>query len=86
METVKQKIKTAYKTLGKDFGYNNIMQSPKIEKVVISAGVGSFKDKKKVVLALDRITRITGQKPLLTKAKKSISNFKLREGQAIGAV
>ena len=84
METVKQKIKTAYKTLGKDFGYNNIMQSPKIEKVVISAGVGSFKDKKKVDLALDRITRITGQKPLVRGAKLSVAAFKVRQGDTVG--
>ena len=58
----------------KKFGYKNVMEIPRIEKIVINMSVGEVKD----------LTTISGQKPVITKAKKSIANFKLREGQAIG--
>lgn len=73
-------------TLKEKFQYTNIMQVPKLEKIVISQGVGAATgDKKLVDIACNEITMITGQKAVPTKAKTSISNFKLREGMPIGA-
>jgi large subunit ribosomal protein L5 len=67
-------------------GYGNVMMVPRVEKVVVNMGVGeALKDAKILDGALKDLTVITGQKPLVTKARKSIANFKLREGQAIGA-
>lgn len=84
MKTLKEKQKEAFEVMKKDFGYTNVMQSPKVLKVVVSAGVGSFADKKKVELAGDRLMQITGQKPVLRGAKKSIAAFKSREGDPMG--
>ena len=68
------------------FGYQNRMQVPRLEKVVINMGVGgATQDRKKVDNALAEIEKISGQKPVATKAKKSIAGFKLREGMVIGA-
>lgn len=80
----KEKQQSAFDVLKKNFGYDNIMQTPKVEKVVISTGVGSIKDKKKIELIRDRLSRITGQKPTPCVAKKSIATFKSREGDVIG--
>ena len=67
------------------FGYKNIMQVPKIEKVVINMGVGEAKDNPKVLeSAVSDIQIIAGQKPVLTRAKKSVANFKIRENMALG--
>ncbi|MPN51738.1 50S ribosomal protein L5 [bioreactor metagenome] len=67
------------------FQYESIMQAPKIEKVVINMGVGEAKENQKFLdNAVEELTIIAGQKPVVTKAKKSISNFKLREGMAVG--
>jgi len=67
------------------FGYKNRMEVPKIEKITINMGVGeASQDKKKVQTAAAEMERIAGQKPVITKAKKSIAQFKLREGMAIG--
>ncbi len=67
------------------FGYKSVMQIPKIDKVVINIGVGEAKDNQKALdSAANDLAVITGQKPVLTKAKKSVSNFKLREGMNIG--
>ena len=67
------------------FGYNNAMQVPKIEKIVINMGVGdATQDKKRVDQAAAEMELIAGQKPVITKAKKSIAQFKLREGMPIG--
>ena len=69
----------------KKFGYKNIMEVPKIDKIVINMGVGEAKDNAKVLeSAVKDLETISGQKVVLTKAKKSIANFKLREGMAIG--
>ncbi len=69
----------------KKFGYKNVMEVPKIDKVVINMGVGEAKDNAKVLeMAAKDLEIITGQKPVLTKAKNSIANFKLREGMPIG--
>lgn len=84
MKTIKEISKGAYAVLKDEFGYKNSMQAPRLVKVVVSTGFGSIKDKKKVELIADRIARITGQKPAVRKAKKSISSFKVREGDAIG--
>lgn len=67
------------------FGYKSSMQTPRLEKVIVNVGVGEAKENAKVLDAVVRdIAAITGQKPVVTKAKKSIANFKLREGMPIG--
>ncbi len=72
--------------LFKDFGYKSVMQIPKIEKIVVSMGVGeAIANKKLLDSAVDELTLITGQKVMKTKARKSIANFKVRAGQEIGA-
>ena len=69
----------------KKFGYKNVMEVPKIEKIVINMGVGEAKDNAKVLeLAAKDMETISGQKAVLTKAKNSVANFKLREGMPIG--
>ncbi len=84
MEFTKNKIEKAFKVLEKDFGYKNAMQAPKLQKVVISAGVGSVKDKKKLDIVEDRLSKITGQKPVRKGAKQSVAAFKIREGDTVG--
>lgn len=70
----------------KEFGYKNVMQVPKIEKIIVSRGLGDVKDNSAAFnKAVDELAAITGQKPLVTLAKKSIANFKLRQGMKIGA-
>jgi len=74
------------KAMTEKFGYKNVMQVPKIEKIVLNMGVGeATQDKKKVTQAAEEMELIAGQKPVITKAKKSIAQFKLREGMPIGA-
>ena len=69
----------------KKFGYKNIMQVPKLEKIVINMGVGEAKDNKKLLdAAVADLETISGQKAIVTKARKSVANFKLREGMPIG--
>ena len=69
----------------KKFGYKNIMEVPKLDKIVINMGVGEAKDNAKILeSAVKDMETITGQKAVLTKAKKSVANFKIREGMAIG--
>ena len=71
--------------LTKKFGYKNIMEVPKLDKIVVNMGVGEAKENAKVLdSAVADMEKITGQKAVITKAKKSVANFKLREGQAIG--
>jgi len=84
MQTYAEKQKTAYEALKGSFGYTNSMQVPKIEKIVISTGIGKVADPKKVELIQDRIARITGQKGAARGAKKSIASFKVREGDVVG--
>jgi len=70
----------------KEFNYKSVMQIPKLEKIVVSMGVGeALQNKKLLDAAVDTLTQITGQKAVKTKARKSIANFKIREGQEIGA-
>jgi len=74
------------KAMTEKFGYKNVMEVPKIEKIVLNMGVGeATQDKKKVEQAASEMELIAGQKPVVTKAKKSIAQFKLREGMPIGA-
>ena len=69
----------------KKFGYKNVMQIPKLDKVVINVGCGADKDNTKVIEAImSDLAAITGQKPIACKSKKAVANFKLREGQVIG--
>ncbi|MEQ8506656.1 MAG: 50S ribosomal protein L5 [Rhodospirillales bacterium] len=82
-EVYTKEIKPA---LMEEFGYANTYQVPKLEKIVLNMGVGdATDDRKRVDGAIEDLTRITGQKPVATRAKKSIAGFKLREGMVIGA-
>jgi len=68
------------------FNYKSVMEAPKLEKIVINIGVGDAVNNSKALdIAVEELTTLAGQKPVITKAKKSIANFKLREDQAIGA-
>ena len=74
-------------TLAKEFGYKNVMAIPKIEKVVVNMGLGEATGNAKIVdTGVDEIARLTGQKPVITRAKKSIAQFKVRKGMPIGAM
>ena len=69
----------------KKFGYKNVMEVPKLDKIVVNMGVGEAKENAKLLdSAMADMQLITGQKPIITKAKKSVANFKIREGMAIG--
>ena len=71
--------------LMKEYNYTTVMESPKLEKIVINIGVGDgSKDEKFITAAVKDLEKITGQKPVVTKARKSIAGFKVREGQPIG--
>jgi large subunit ribosomal protein L5 len=77
---------TAVPTLTKEFGYTSVMAVPKIDRVVVNMGLGEATQNAKVIDAgAGDLARITGQKPFTTKAKKSIAQFKVRQGQPIGA-
>ena len=77
---------TIAKAMTEKFGYKNVMEVPRIDKIVLNMGVGeATQDKKKVEQAAQEMTKIAGQKSVITKAKKSIAQFKLREGMPIGA-
>ncbi|WP_052460298.1 50S ribosomal protein L5 [Microbacterium gorillae] len=88
---IQPRLKAKYKSeiapaLQKEFGYENVMQIPGLVKIVVNTGVGeAARDSKVIEGAVADLTAITGQKPIVTKARKSIAQFKLREGQAIGA-
>lgn len=84
METIKQKTKKAFGALKEARGYKNTMQTPRIAKVIVSAGVGSFKDKTKLKVVEDRLRKITGQQPSQKGAKQSVASFKVREGDPVG--
>ncbi len=84
MKSVKEKNNTAFETLKGTFGYKNRMQAPKLVKVVVSSGIGSLKDKKKIEMIADRLAKITGQKPAVRGAKQSVANFKTRQGDPVG--
>ncbi len=88
METVKQKEKKSYSALKEKYGYKNVMSAPRLLKVVVSSGTGSGLKRSKDYndLVLDRISKITGQKPAVKSAKKSIASFKIREGDPVGVM
>ena len=85
------RLKQEYKdkvvsALPEEFGYNNVMQVPKLQKIVISQGVGAaVADKKLIDYAIDEMTKISGQKAVATISKKDVASFKLRKGMPIGA-
>ncbi|MCZ8089104.1 MAG: 50S ribosomal protein L5 [Flavobacterium sp.] len=85
------RLKQEYKdrviaVLKEEFGYKNVMQVPKLEKIVLSRGVGAaVSDKKLVDYAVDELTKVTGQKAVATISKKDVASFKLRKGMPIGA-
>lgn len=83
-KTMKEFEKATFADLKGAFGYKNPMQAPRLLKVVVSTGIGSIKDKKKIELVADRLAKITGQKPALRGAKKSIASFKVRMGDPVG--
>ena len=77
--------KTVKAAMVEQFGYKNPMQIPRLEKIVVNMGVGeATQDSKKIDAAVEEMTLITGQKPVVNKAKKSVAAFKLREGMTIG--
>jgi large subunit ribosomal protein L5 len=84
------RLKTEYKervikSLTEEFSYQNVMQVPKLEKIVVSKGVGAaIADKKLIDYAIDELTKITGQKAISTMSKKDVASFKLRKGMPIG--
>jgi large subunit ribosomal protein L5 len=83
---VAEKQKESFATLAKEFGYTNVMASPKLVKVTVSVATGSYikRDRKFNELVMDRLAKITGQKPTLRKAKKAVASFKTRQGDLIG--
>ncbi len=86
MARLKEKYKNeTTKAMMEKFKYKNVMEIPKLEKIVVNMGVGDAKENSKILnVAADELSIITGQKPVITKAKKSVANFKLREGMPIG--
>ncbi len=84
MSITKQKQQSAYLALKETFGYTSPMQGPRIQKVIVSTGVGKKRDKKVIELISDRLAKITGQKPSPRPARQSIASFKVREGDIVG--
>ncbi len=87
-KTVREKEKEAFETLKGVFNYKNAMAAPRMTKIVINVGTGTMvkKDKNKNEAIADRLAKITGQKPTMRGAKKSIASFKVRQGDPIGVV
>ena len=82
-ETYKNEV---FKALQEKFHYDNVMEVPKVEKITLNMGLGEAKENSKIIdSAVEEIGMITGQKPVVTKAKKSIANFKIRQGMPVGA-
>jgi large subunit ribosomal protein L5 len=88
MNSLKEKYQNeAISALTKEFGYSNIMAVPKIEKVVVNMGLGEATGNAKIIdTGADEIARVTGQKPVVRRARKSIAQFKVRQGQPIGTM
>jgi len=86
MNRLKEKYQNeAIASLKKEFGYTNVMAIPKIEKVVVNMGLGEATGNAKIIdTGADELARVTGQKPVVRRARKSIAQFKLRQGQAVG--
>ena len=80
-------VKTVLPSLTKEFGYKNVMAVPKVEKITVNMGIGEATQNPKLMDgAVQELSAITGQKPVVTKARRSIAAFKLREGMSIGAM
>jgi large subunit ribosomal protein L5 len=88
METIKQKEKKAFSVLKSKYDYKNIMAAPRLKKVVVSVGTGSGvkRDRNRNDFVIDRLSKITGQKPATRGAKKSVASFKIRQGDQIGVM
>lgn len=88
IETIKQKENKAYSVLKSKYGYKSVMATPHLVKVVVSSGTGSGikRDKDRNDFVMDRLAKITGQKPATRGAKKSIASFKVRQGDSIGVM
>ena len=88
MNRLKEKYQNeAISALKKEFGYSNVMAVPKIEKVVVNMGLGEATGNAKIIdTGADEIARVTGQKPVVRRARKSIAQFKVRQGQPIGTM
>lgn len=84
MQQLKEKTAKTFDTLKGTFHYTNPMQAPRLVKVIVSTGVGSVKDKKRLELVTNRLSQITGQKPASRGAKKAIATFKSRIGDVVG--
>lgn len=88
MKTIKELEYSSFDALKEQFGYKNRLSAPRLTKIVLSVGTGSGlkKDRNRNQLVVDRLTKITGQRAALRSAKKSVASFKLRQGEAIGAI
>lgn len=88
MKTVKEKSDAAYEVLKGRFGYKNRLSAPRLQKVVFSVGTGNLmkKDRNKNDFIVDRLAKVTGQKPATRQAKKSVASFKVRQGDPIGVM
>lgn len=84
MESIKTKEQKTFNALKEERGYKNVMETPKLVKVVLSVGVGSLQDKAKIEVIKDRLAKITGQIVSPRPSKKSIAGFKMREGDIVG--
>ncbi len=86
MSRLKEKyLNSVSKDLMEKFGYKSVMQVPKLNKIVVNMGVGEAKENSKFLQsAQEELRKITGQEPVVTKAKKSVANFKVREGMKVG--
>ena len=73
-----------FKAMKDSFGFKNVMQAPRVVKIILGTGVGAIKDKKRLEMIVDRLAKITGQAPAVRGAKKSIANFKIRTGDVAG--
>lgn len=84
MNAITTEQKKAFDAMKDDFSYSNVMQVPRVVKIVVSTGIGAAKDQKRRDLIADRLARLTGQAPAVRQAKKSIATFKIRKGDAAG--
>jgi large subunit ribosomal protein L5 len=84
MSITKERQNTSYDALAESFGYTSRMQGPRIQKVIVSSGVGKKRDPKQIALIEDRLAKLTGQKPSARAARLSIASFKVREGDTVG--
>ena len=84
MKNAKEREKEFFLKMKEKFGYKNLMQSPRLQKIVLNSGTGSIKDKEKIKIIEERMAKIAGQKPSKCAAKKSIASFKIRKGDVVG--